>query len=274
MATLRELLNLSPKEAARALVAKALRPGHDAKDLELTASEGLSTTRAFTINIAQKFGDVRRWRYKGTTPFTYDRLQWSDAFGDGVLTLAMDTPQSMSDITDYITKRFGVVFDENDVMQGPVHLADHGALTLLALPQSWRWFGTMAVYFKGAVDKPAVADEKPRVEDTEVQVINPTKHGFGDMLMKMRRGQTLGFNGRIWWNVANVAFNTPKKWVLDKEIRYEFNAGGGMVLFNGLAPDAPKHLNLGPNPRKVQIALHRNLCTGLKGLVTIYYSKP
>jgi hypothetical protein len=273
MATLRELLKLMPKDAARALVAKALRPGTDVNTLMLTAKGPLSTTRNFTILISQPRGMVKNWKYEGSHPFTFARLLWSDVFKDGFILLEEDIPSTMWEVLELIGKKYGIWFDVDDVDVGPALLSPDGSLKLKASLHSWRWFGMIDVLFSGA---PAslIVPRSDVVTPSFVQKADPTKFGFGKLLYKLKRNTFLGHEGRTWWNEVNTAFGEDRMWVMDKYLPSPYNGGGARVLNNRLAYDAPKHLNLGPFPMKAEILLNRRLCTDVKGLLTIYYSRP
>lgn len=273
MSTLSELLKLPPKEAARALVAKALKPGVDPSLLELKPQAEVSTNRPFTITISQKSCRLKDMKFHGSAPFTFDRLVWTDVFKEGHIVLPEDAPESTREVLTLISRHTGVAFDDDDVMDTNATIGDDGALTLLASPRSWRWCGTIKVFFNGA---PAVIVDDTKGETLLTQRKDPTAESQGDVLYKLRRGQLLGYNARVWWVAANVAFDTPRKWVIDILNPAPFNGGGGRVLFNGLAkPDeVPAGLKLGRIPMKVQILLNRRLCKDAKGIITIFYSKP
>lgn len=269
MTTLRDLLTLTPQEAARALVAKALRPGIDPTVLDLVPASGLSTGSSLTFTIKQKLGLVRNWQVRGEHPFTIERLKWSDVFEDAVIHLPMEPPEKISDVMNSLSRITGIKFDDNDYIDSPVQLSDDGSLKILASPKSWRWYGVLNVIFLG-VPESEKASSKPDI----VQVKDPTEAGFGSMLKKMERNRLLGYNARIWFEAANVAFGTPKTWVMDPLNPAEFNVGGGRVIYNGSAINAPSTIPFMGSPMKVQILLNRRLCTGMKGILTIYYSRP
>lgn len=269
MTTLRDLLTLTPQEAARALVAKALRPGVDPTVLDLVPSGGLATGSAITFTIKQKLGLVKHWQVKGEHPFTIERLKWSDVFDNGIVLLGIDPPKKVSEVIAHLSQVSGIQFDENDYVETPVQLSDNGNLKILASPKSWRWHGVLEVTFLGSPET-----EKAEPKYQFVQTSDPTGSGFGDMLKKMERNRLLGYNARIWFDAANVAFGTPKTWVMDADNPAEFNVGGGRVVYNGQAIDAPITVKFVGIPMKVQILLNRRLCTGPRGLLTIYYSRP
>lgn len=269
MTTLHDLLVLSPKEAARALVAKALRPGIDPMVLDLVPANGLATGSSFTFTIKQKLGLVRHWQVSGSHPFTIERLKWADVFEDGLVLLPTDPPEKISDVLNFLSKSTGVQFDENDFIDAPVLLSDDGTLKILASPKSWRWYGVLDVCFLGT--------SPPEDESNAskcAQIADPTAAGFGTMLKKMERNRLLGYDARIWFDAANVAFGTPKTWVMDPVNPDAFNVGGGRVVSNGIAKDPPTTVSFTGTPMKVQILLNRRLCTGMKGLLTLYYSRP
>ena len=144
-----DLLRLAPEAALRQIIADCLVDGVSASAFKLgvpVVVSGKDTT--IRLELDRLNVPVDLWINNGIVDFGYPRLDLGVEFAKFLPEVVLDFPATTQSIRNALTKRYGLLFDDNDFVEETVQYADRNAFVLKSKPESLRWVGNYPMAIK------------------------------------------------------------------------------------------------------------------------------
>ncbi len=147
MADVLDLLQLSPLDAVKSMVAAALKPGLAIDDLTFAPPRAVANTANTTqveLGLVNETVDAEHL-YIGKADFTMHRMDLSDFFQGIELKFSIRLPNTVENLLTLLTRAFQVTFAPEDFQLETITTASGGFYTLKAAPTSYRWLGSVQI---------------------------------------------------------------------------------------------------------------------------------